>query len=184
MRKDQKLQTWQIITLGLLTLCIIVLAILLVLKKNHRIATKTGLTVTEFEQNFKTNGQEIEQLAHFEKKQTKKTDTKHVFTLDDDFYLGVLFTDQKQVTKSYYYVKKDLYSSSTMMSFLIPLIKSMDMKLTKTEVTEIAKRLTDIEHKKADELGFFVQFQKNNYEYMVLEKEQGAYLQFFITKIN
>lgn len=184
MEKEKKLQTWQIVTLVGLTLCIIVLAVLLVLKNNWFTGQQAPFTLTEFEHNFSIHGKEIKELADFQKQQTKKTDTKRVFTLADDFYLGVLLNHQEQVTKSYYYVKKDLYSTMKMATFLVPLIQSMDSQLSKEDATKVAQQLTDITHKQADELGFLVQFQKNHYEYMLLEKEKGAYLQFFITKID
>lgn len=168
----------RMIILGILGVIIVILIVGIIwLDKKKEVSV---ITISEFQDHFTKLSKQNKIIFSFEKDCQRKDNKKYICQFEDDFYMGLSYNKDKQVEKAYYYVINDENHISKVEQYLSMLVTVMNPKLTKDKIDKIVKKLTNIEGKKADELGFLVEFKEDGNSYMTLEKEDGKYLSFFI----
>lgn len=170
----------RMIVIGILGVIIIILIVgIMCLNKKKEVSV---ITLSEFQDHFTKLSKQNKIAFSFEKDCQLKDNEKYICQFADDFYMGLSYNKDKQVAKAYYYVPNDKDHISKMNQYLTMLVTVMNPNLTKDKTDDIVKKLTNITGKKADEVGFLVEFQESGNSYMTLEKEDGKYLSFFIYK--
>lgn len=164
-----------IVILGIV-IVLLILGILLTKKKQEY----SIITLSDFETRFTSESKNLDDIYPLEKYSKKKDDEKQVYQFQEDFSLVVSYQSNQQVEKAYFYIKKDDNTLEFIKKYLPVLVHAMNSKLSDDDVDKIVEQFVDIEDKKADEFGFLTEFKKDNNTYIVLEKENGKYLSFFI----
>lgn len=168
----------RMIVLGILGIIIILLLGGIIFLENNK--NSPLITLSQFQERFTRLSKQNNIGFAFDKDCHKKDHEKYVCEFEDDFYMGISYNQNKTVQKVYYYVKNEEIYLSKMEAYLPILIGTVNSKLSNKRINEIVQKLTDIENKKADELGFLVEFKEDSNSYMTLEKEDGRYISFFI----
>lgn len=167
------------IILLILSLIIIGLIIGIVVVNNSSKLKIRLITEKEFIDNFNKlnkNNQDVYPMSEYIHKEEEKKDT---YLFEDKYYL-IIGKRDNYLEKVYLYTeKKNKYAD-----YLLTMIKSFNSKLNDKEAKEIYDKMTDIKNKKADEVGLLVNFTKDGYNYITMEKGNGKDISFFIYAPN
>lgn len=168
----------RMIMIGILgiTISLLIIGIFLLGKKNN----PSLITLSQFQERFNMLSNQDKTIFPLKQYCKQKENERYLCQFSDDFYMNLSYDKDEKIKKVYYYVLNNEEYISKMKQYLPILIETMDDNLSKKKIEEIVETLTDIKNKKADSFGLFVELKKGKNSYIVLEKENGKYLGFFI----
>lgn len=159
-----------LLILGLIIIALIIGIIIVNNKPKLKIVTEK-----EFVGNYNEINKNNQSIYPLKEHVYKKESKKDTYLFDDKVYL-VIGRKNKQFEKVYLYTSKDY----DYRDYLLNMIKSINPNLNEKESLKIFDKMVDIDNKKADELGLLINFEKDGYNYITMEKENGKDISFFI----
>lgn len=166
------------IIISFLAVIIVILLIAnLLLEQNNKNEKVNYATKKEIIKNYNQYLKEHQLITKSLKESLiKSTKEKEVYQLEENCYFVIgLDSKKKQIEKVYLYIKKD---NKRMEEYLYGMVEATLKNKSKKEIKSLVSKM--MENKKANELEIRVDFKKDGYQYMTVQKENGAVFNYFI----